>query len=109
MTQIGRRRILKAAAAGAAAIACPGIARPMVAASTRTAVVIGSGIAGLSAAHDLQKAGFSVTVFEKSNIAGGRMIEAWVGPLFGYVHASALFEGSREMWSLRVKSGSATT
>lgn len=100
MTLIGRRKILKAAAAGAAAIVCPGVARPIAAASTRTAVVIGSGIAGLSAAHDLQKAGFSVTVFEKSNIAGGRMIEAWMGPLFGYVHASALFEGSREMWSL---------
>ena len=100
MTAFGRRDVLKAAAAAAATAALPAFAPRLWASSRPTAVIIGSGIAGLSAAHDLQKAGFAVTVFEKSNIAGGRMIEAWVGPLFGYVHASALFEGSREMWAL---------
>ena len=35
--------------------------------------VVGAGIAGLSAAYELQKAGLDVTVFESSSIAGGRM------------------------------------
>jgi len=100
MTKSGRRDVLKAAAAAVAAVALPGAMRRALAAGGPTAVVVGSGIAGLSAAYDLQKAGFSVTVLEKNNIAGGRMIEAWMGPLFGYVHASALFEGSRELWAL---------
>ncbi|MBM3497016.1 MAG: FAD-dependent oxidoreductase, partial [Armatimonadetes bacterium] len=65
-----------------------------------SAVVVGSGIAGLSVAYDLQEAGFAVMVLEKANMAGGRMIEAWTGPLFGSVHASALFEGSQELWAL---------
>lgn len=36
--------------------------------------VIGAGMAGLSAAHQLQKSGFDVTVFEKDTIVGGRII-----------------------------------
>ena len=35
--------------------------------------VIGAGIAGLSAGHELKKAGLEVTVFEKNNYPGGRM------------------------------------
>ncbi|MFX0140035.1 MAG: FAD-dependent oxidoreductase, partial [Candidatus Hodarchaeota archaeon] len=35
-------------------------------------VVIGAGIAGLSAAALLSKAGFEVVVFEKSQFLGGR-------------------------------------
>lgn len=38
----------------------------------RTAVVIGSGFAGLSAAASLARKGFSVTVLEKNESAGGR-------------------------------------
>ena len=100
MTRIDRREVLKGAVAVAATAVCAGAGPRAWAADRPTAVVIGSGIAGLSAAHDLQAAGFSVTVFETCNIAGGRMIEAWMGPLYGYVHASALYEGSREMWAL---------
>jgi oxygen-dependent protoporphyrinogen oxidase len=100
MTPIGRRIVLKAAAAAAVTAACPGASARLWAGERPTAVVIGSGIAGLSAAYDLQTAGFAVIVLEKNNIAGGRMIEAWMGPLFGAVHASALFEGSKEMWAL---------
>lgn len=35
--------------------------------------VIGAGIAGLSCAYELNKAGLNVTVFEKENYVGGRM------------------------------------
>jgi len=42
--------------------------------SCRTAVVIGAGLAGLSAAFRLQEAGFSVTVIEKLDRPGGRVL-----------------------------------
>jgi len=38
--------------------------------------VIGAGLAGLTAAHRLQEAGFSVDVFEREQSPGGRMAEA---------------------------------
>jgi len=38
--------------------------------------VIGAGLAGLTAAHRLQQAGFSVNVFEREQTPGGRMAEA---------------------------------
>ena len=44
----------------------------MITASKRIAVV-GAGIAGLTCAYELQKAGFEVTVYEKSERVGGRM------------------------------------
>ena len=39
-----------------------------------TAVIVGAGIAGLSAAWELRKAGFQVSIFEKENFTGGRMV-----------------------------------
>lgn len=36
-------------------------------------LVIGAGIAGLGAAHELQKQGKKVMVLEKENFPGGRM------------------------------------
>jgi oxygen-dependent protoporphyrinogen oxidase len=39
-------------------------------------IVIGAGLAGLTAAHRLQQAGFSVNVFEREQSPGGRMAEA---------------------------------
>ncbi len=39
----------------------------------RSIVVIGAGIAGLTAAYELSKGGFDVTVFEASDRVGGRM------------------------------------
>jgi formate dehydrogenase beta subunit len=42
-------------------------------AKKKKAAVIGSGPAGLSCAHDLALMGYSVTVFEASNVAGGML------------------------------------
>jgi len=39
---------------------------------SRTVAVVGSGIAGLSAAWELSRRGFAVSVFERGNQAGGR-------------------------------------
>jgi oxygen-dependent protoporphyrinogen oxidase len=61
---------------------------------------VGSGIAGLSAAWDLQQAGFQVTVLEKADIAGGRMIQRWIGPLYTNPHAGGVFEANRQMYAL---------
>jgi monoamine oxidase len=45
--------------------------------STKKVAIIGAGIAGLSAAHTLSKAGFNnFTIFESSNRTGGRMFSA---------------------------------
>ena len=38
--------------------------------------VIGAGLAGLTAAHRLQQAGFSVNVLERGQLPGGRMAQA---------------------------------
>lgn len=40
---------------------------------TRSIIVVGGGIAGLTAAYTLQKDGFDVTVLERNDVAGGRM------------------------------------
>lgn len=71
----------------------------------RTAVVIGAGIAGLSTAYELRKAGFAVSIFEKRNWSGGRMREAWMGPLYGFTHAAGIFGGNRQMFELATELG----
>jgi len=45
--------------------------KPLVSLRGEKVAIIGSGPAGLSAAHDLAKKGYSVTVFEKSSLPGG--------------------------------------
>jgi monoamine oxidase len=67
---VSRRSVL----AGAAASMLAGMARPARAGATAPRIVIiGAGIAGLTAALALQDAGYGCTVFEASNRVGGRM------------------------------------
>jgi oxygen-dependent protoporphyrinogen oxidase len=102
MAPVDRRTVLKGLGAlGATAV----LHRSAWAANVPTAVVIGSGIAGLSAAYDLQRAGYRVTVLEKAGIAGGRMIETWMGPLYGNPHAGGVFGANREMFALAADVG----
>lgn len=100
MTTLSRRLMLKGLTTAAVSATTPQLIRAAKAISVPTAIVIGSGIAGLSAAYELQKAGFAVTVFEKQHMAGGRMRDDWMGPLFGQVHAEEIFEGNKEMFAL---------
>ena len=65
-----------------------------------SAVVIGAGIAGLSTAYDLIKEGFQVSIFEKENFTGGRMVELQMGPLYQFTHAQAIDQSAKEMMSL---------
>lgn len=45
---------------------------------TRKGVVLGGGIAGLSAAHELSERGFAVSVYERRPVAGGKARSEWV-------------------------------
>jgi monoamine oxidase len=72
-----RRRFMRSAAlAGGAAIATSTLSRAE-SAETKTRqpniAIVGGGIAGLNAAYQLKKAGFSATIYEASNRLGGRI------------------------------------
>ena len=99
-----RRQVVKGIAAATAATAV--MPHKLFAAGRGpTAVVIGGGIAGLSAAWDLRKAGFQVSIFEKEKFTGGRMVQLQMGPLYQYTHAVGLFEANREMFALAAELG----
>jgi uncharacterized protein with NAD-binding domain and iron-sulfur cluster len=76
MSRLSRREVLKAGAAAAAVAATPGWA----AAGTRARVprpgrgkrvaVLGGGMAGLAAAHELIERGFTVDVYERKSLGG---------------------------------------
>ncbi len=70
-----------------------------------TAVVVGAGISGMSAAWDLQQAGFQVTVLEKGSLAGGRMTDDWIGPIYTNPHAGGVYGASTEMYALASEVG----
>ena len=86
---ISRRGLLGAAAAGATALAVP---REAAAAGVRTqhrrlrelrrvdVAVVGAGLAGLTAAEQIQAEGRSVLVFEARNRVGGRTLNVDGGP-----------------------------
>ena len=81
MAKLTRRGVLGAGAAGAAAGALPASA---TAARKRTrrvdVVVVGAGLAGLTAAREVRRGGKSVLVLEAARRAGGRV---WSHPLGG--------------------------
>lgn len=63
-------------------------------------VVVGAGMAGLSAAYELQRAGCQVTVLEAKDMPGGRMAARMEGSFMKYTGATGLFEFYRDMWVL---------
>jgi oxygen-dependent protoporphyrinogen oxidase len=63
-------------------------------------IVVGAGIAGLTAAYRLQQAGFVVTVLEAKQLPGGRMADEMRGSLYAFTGATGLFAFYRDMWSL---------
>ena len=69
--------------------------------STKRVVIIGAGIAGLTCGHDLQRAGFQVTVLEAAGIPGGRMGD-WNDRSFHqkYTGATTLSPTYTDMWEL---------
>ncbi|MFC1640446.1 protoporphyrinogen/coproporphyrinogen oxidase [Patescibacteria group bacterium] len=61
--------------------------------------VIGAGISGLTCAYELQKAGFDVTVFEKSDYVGGRMASRSKEGLYfdiGANHLANVYRAARQ-------------
>src|SRR4051794_678030 len=67
---ITRRRFVAGAAAAGVSLAagCSGSPR-----RRQSVVVVGAGLAGLVAAHELERAGFRVTVLEARSRVGGRV------------------------------------
>ncbi len=65
-----------------------------------SAIVIGAGIAGLTAAYRLQHEGWRVTVLERAPHAGGRMSNTMIGSLKVATGATVLFDFYADMMAL---------
>jgi monoamine oxidase len=104
-TRFTRRTLIGTAAAGAAAAALPHVANAEAAEQpsssslassslprTADVVVVGAGLAGLTAARSIARAGHSVVVTEARSRVGGR---TWNRPITGgsYIDAGAEFVG----------------
>jgi monoamine oxidase len=92
---ITRRRLIGTAATGAAVAAVPASARAATSsASTRSAdvVVVGAGLAGLTAARQVVKAGRSVIVLEARDRVGGRILNHQLAS-GGYSELGGMFTG----------------
>jgi monoamine oxidase len=74
-TGLTRRRLIGTAAAGAAMAALPAAGRARAAAArSADVVVVGAGLAGLTAARQVVRAGRSAVVLEARNRVGGRVL-----------------------------------
>jgi monoamine oxidase len=92
---ITRRRLIGGAASGAAIAALPASARAATKpSSTRSAdvIVVGAGLAGLTAARQIVKAGRSALVLEARDRVGGRVLNHPLGP-GDYSELGAMFYG----------------
>ncbi len=69
MGSLSRRNVLRGSGVAAAALAV-GPLSPALAVSRRKVAVLGGGMAGLSAAHELVERGFEVTVYERKALGG---------------------------------------
>jgi len=95
---IPRRDFLKHGALAAAAAA---LALPVRAASPRKVVILGAGLAGLSAGYELTKAGHDVKVLEAQERPGGRVLtlRAFDEGLYGDAGAARIPDNHE--WTLR--------
>jgi monoamine oxidase len=94
---ITRRRLIGTAATGAAVATIPGAQRAAAASAatiTRSAdvVVVGAGLAGLTAAREIVKAGRSAVVLEARDRVGGRVLTENLGN-GDYAELGGMFQG----------------
>ena len=71
---LSRRRFLQAAGAGLVLAGCGSLPKPVTGLAGDEVVIVGAGIAGLTAAWRLRQAGVRVRLFEAQNRVGGRML-----------------------------------